>query len=497
MLVTSTFIVLGLAQLVDVARATNVAIIGAGAGGSSAAYWLSLAKQRAPAGTNLNVTVYEKDTRIGGRTTTVYPYNDNSYAPIELGASIFTPANRNMMRAVSELGLELVQFGGATPGLGIWDGKQFVWRTTDNSTDDNLRMAARYQNGPVVSGGLIVQFLASFAKSYTPSLTQFQTINDYSAQLGYTPLETVTLKSHFDSNGVNENWTNEFMTASTRFNYGQDIDKIQGVAGLASLSAGSAYSVKTGNFKLFEGLLAKSGAVVKLGSEVLVVAKCPHKLCKSNWRYVVATKNGQIAGYDAVVLANPLPLSRIQFLNLPQPSSLPAVQYLHLHVTLLTTTTPALLPAYFKVDNSSALPGTVLTTAESGIQPKFNSIRYQATIQRNGNTEYVIKIFSKTKITDVTLATLFGQGKVGWVYRKEWDAYPYFPPRSDYPPVKLDQGLYYINAMEGLWSTMETETIASRNVADLLSAEQLGSGLCGPGGAKGPVTDSYVVGWDC
>jgi hypothetical protein len=44
---------------------------------------------------------------------------------------------------------------------------------------------------------------------------------------------------------------------------------------------------------------------------------------------------------------------------------------------------------------------------------------------------------------------------------------------------------------------METETISSRNVVDLLATEMLGSGLCGAGGAKGPVTDTYVVGWDC
>jgi prenylcysteine oxidase/farnesylcysteine lyase len=95
------------------------------------------------------------------------------------------------------------------------------------------------------------------------------------------------------------------------------------------------------------------------------------------------------------------------------------VKYVHLHVTLLTTTTPSLLPSYFKVDNSSALPGTVLTTAESGIQPEFNSIRYQATIQRSGKTEYVIKLFSKAKITDAMLETFFGKAKIGWVYRKE------------------------------------------------------------------------------
>ncbi|KAG9118504.1 hypothetical protein FRC07_006951, partial [Ceratobasidium sp. 392] len=485
MLIASTLAVLGFAQLVDVACAANVAVVGAGAGGSSAAYWLSLAKQRAPGGINLTVTVYEKETRIGGRTTTVYPYNDTSYAPIELGASIFTPANRNMMRAVSELGLELVQFGGATPGLGIWDGKQFVWRSTDNSTADNIRMGERYQSGPAVSGGLIGQFLTSFAKSYTPSLVPFSTIDNYSSQLNYTQPQDVTLKSYFDSNGVNENWSNEFMTGSTRFNYAQDIDKIQAVAGLASLSAGASYSVKTGNYKLFEGLLAKSGAVVKLGSEVTAITKHSDQPYKPSPRYVVQTKQGT-ADYDAVIIANPLPLSKIKFFGLPEPSSFPAVKYVHLHVTLLTTTTPALLPTYFKVDNSSALPGTVLTTAAYGTQPEFNSIRYQATIDRNGVTEYVVKIFSKEKITDATLATLFGRGKVGWLYRKEWDAYPFFPPRTDFPPVKIGKGLYYINAMEGLWSTMETETIASRNVADLLSTELVGSGLCGSEGAKGP-----------
>ncbi|KAF8603876.1 FAD/NAD(P)-binding domain-containing protein [Ceratobasidium sp. AG-I] len=482
----------GLTQLSDVVSASKsvkVAVIGAGAGGSSASYWLSLAKQRAAVGTDVSVTVYEKDTRVGGRSTTVYPYDDTSYAPIELGASIFTSSNKNMMRAASTLGLDLVQFTAVAPGTGIWDGKQFVWRTTDNSTADNIRMAERYQDGPVVSGGLIGQFSANFSKSYTPTLPQWKNISSYAASLGYTPLETLTLQDYLDNNGVNKLWTREFMSGSSRFNYGQDADAIQGVAGMASLAASSAYSAKPGNFKIFEGLLKNSGATLKLGSEVTSVTKIANK-------YVITTKNS-IVTYDAVIIAAPLPLTNIKFLNLPKPSTFPKVDYLHLHVTLLTTTTPSLLPGYFKLNDTLALPGTVLTTAESGIQPEFNSIRYQAAIQKNGATEYVVKMFSKTKISDETLAILFGKGKVGWLLRKEWDAYPYFPKRTDFPPVKIDNGLYYVNAMEGLWSTMETETISSRNVVDLLSTEIFGSGLCGPAGAKGPVTDSYVVGWDC
>ena len=59
----------GLTQLsaVSASKSVKVAVIGAGAGGSSALYWLSLAKQRAAPGTDVSVTVYEKDTRVGGR----------------------------------------------------------------------------------------------------------------------------------------------------------------------------------------------------------------------------------------------------------------------------------------------------------------------------------------------------------------------------------------------------------------------------------------------
>jgi prenylcysteine oxidase/farnesylcysteine lyase len=54
---------------------------------------------------------------------------------------------------------------------------------------------------------------------------------------------------------------------------------------------------------------------------------------------------------------------------------------------------------------------------------------------------------------------------------------------------------------------METETIASRNVVDLLLNEEFGSGICGPridGSAdsdsnseKATEDKDFVLGWDC
>ncbi|KAF8704712.1 Prenylcysteine lyase, partial [Rhizoctonia solani] len=485
-------LILGSSLLFNEASAVSfkVAVIGAGAGGSSASYWLSLAKQRAAKGINIGVTVFEQDNRIGGRSEVVYPYGDTSYPPIEVGAALFTGGNKNMIRAASEFGLSLTSFGSPTNGTGVWDGSNLVWRTTNNSTADSIRSDQRYQDGSAKTLRLIIPYLTSFAKSYTHSFPSFATIADYSSAVGYTTLSTTTLKSYLTQGGVNSNWINDFISASTRFNYAQDASAINAVAGMASLASGNSYSIKTGNFRIFEQFLTRSGASLQLGTKVESIRKIGSK-------YIIETNKGE-GEYDAVIVAAPLPLTKIKFIDTAtKPSSFAKVNYVHLHSTTLTTTSPSLLPTYFKVDNSSMLPGTIVTTGEYGSRPEFTGLRYQYTLLRNGVTEYVVKIYSLEKLSNGKLEKLFGKNMVKWVHRQEWEAYPYFPSRSDFPPVKIDEGLYYVNAMEALFSTMETEIISSRNVVDILSKELLGSGLCGPTGAKGPITQTYVLGWDC
>ena len=69
------------------------------------------------------------------------------------------------------------------------------------------------------------------------------------------------------------------------------------------------------------------------------------------------------------------------------------------------------------------------------------------------------------RISDEWLATMF-QNQVGWVLRKEvcpcepaldmntlltkikWDSYPVLPPTRTFPPMKLDDGLFYVNSFE-------------------------------------------------
>ena len=52
----------------------RIAIIGAGAGGSSAAFWISKAKERY--GIDVDVDVYEKEGYVGGSEWLLCPRND-------------------------------------------------------------------------------------------------------------------------------------------------------------------------------------------------------------------------------------------------------------------------------------------------------------------------------------------------------------------------------------------------------------------------------------
>jgi len=127
------------------------------------------------------------------------------------------------------------------------------------------------------------------------------------------------------------------------------------------------------------------------------------------------TSEGKTTLYDAVVVAAPLPFSGIKF----QPAlatKIPEVPYVHLHVTLLTTTAATASAAYFGTIPSHTILTTYDGVRHGGTEPEFNSINYIRPL-REGSDEWIVKIFSKQRITDAWLEKVF-DGKVGWVHRK-------------------------------------------------------------------------------
>jgi len=75
----------------------NLAVIGAGVGGCSAAYF---ARKFLP---NVNVTIYDVQDRVGGRILT----RNSGGVTLELGAAFFNRFNRTIMDIVRTEGLNL------------------------------------------------------------------------------------------------------------------------------------------------------------------------------------------------------------------------------------------------------------------------------------------------------------------------------------------------------------------------------------------------------
>lgn len=78
----------------------------------------------------------------------IWPWADDPYAPprptdgiepvdpIEIGASIFVDANKNLQRAVNEFGLETTTYGHEEEGdTGVWDGEKIVFKGSGNWWD--------------------------------------------------------------------------------------------------------------------------------------------------------------------------------------------------------------------------------------------------------------------------------------------------------------------------------------------------------------------------
>jgi len=284
-------------------------------------------------------------------------------------------------------------------------------------------------------------------------------------------------------------------------NYAQNTDDLHAIVAICSLLAEGGVSVKGGNWQIFEQFVERSGARVFLKTEVVGIQR------RLGGAWTVVTRD-ESRDYDAVIIAAPYHTSSI---SLPDDLSslIPPQPYINLHVTLLTTTATTPDPEYFGYKPGEKVPTTILTSLDGvrhgGKAPEFNSLTYhgQAKIAKNEthdaqNTgEWSAKIFSMEPISDDWLARVF-QGQVGWVFRQQWDAYPVLPPTTTFPSLKLDDGLFYVNAFEPLMSAMESQTIASRNVVELILREKFNSSICPVEMTHGDANEfKGVYGWDC
>ncbi|KAK4948219.1 hypothetical protein LTR66_014131 [Elasticomyces elasticus] len=488
----------------------NIAIIGAGAAGSSTAYYLSKFANESPSSLKLNITVFEQNGYIGGRTTTVNALDDPRY-PVELGASIFVKLNQILYNATRDFGLptadKICEPTGAKYDLGIWDGEEFVfttasdddsvggWKGRWNGWLDIAKLLWKYGLAPVrfqrLQKSVIGRFLTMYEEPIFPfDLTQGAEKADLLGVTGQTGGELL------DGASISEQFQREIVQASTRVNYAQNLNQIHGLETLVSMSAEGAMAVQGGNWQIFQHMLERWGATVKLNTTVVDVTVLGTGRVDV---YAVSTDEQETttpATFDTVIIAAPSFNNKVGIEPKTTVASYNTTEYVPLHVTLFTSPyRPSL--AYFtsgRSQSDSDVPDSVLTTLPDFLAPGdlergeesvgstgFWSLSTLRTLSPStdgfdvpiylkeghipaGNLalkgkQYLYKIFSPAPLDAADLVTILGlehkhpfaadptfdmrkyvgasintlpKEAVSWSYEKLWYSYPYLPPKTEF-----------------------------------------------------------------
>ncbi|KAL4921843.1 hypothetical protein BDW62DRAFT_97478 [Aspergillus aurantiobrunneus] len=491
--------------------AKQVAVIGAGAAGASAAY--SLRKYADSLGIPVNITVFEGASYVGGRSTTVNVFDDPAY-PIELGASIFVEVNYNLVNASKELGLSVRGASYERPKesaetIGVWDGKSFVFAIEDSASWWNIaKFIWRYGLAPIRSQNLMKSTVNKFLQLYKEPLFPFQSLTAAAASVGLLDATSTSGATFLKKNNVSPDFSREIIQASTRVNYGQNLPLIHGLESMVCMATDGAVSVEGGNWQIFDGMLKSAQANVRLNQTVTSINRSKDNTVTISSNH---EQTKQKADFDEVIITGPYQYSGIT-ISPPLEHTPDTIPFHTLHVTLFSS--PHRLSwKYFNLKGPSDIPPeTILTTLplgtdlgdiEEGVGPagfwsisNLRTVNVTSTSPDNPETKqhYVYKIFSPERPTADFMRSILAlehpdqasassrsaerisdlpKEDISWYHEKIWHPYPFLYPRVTFEDPNLAPGIWYTGGIESFISTMETSALMGKNVAALISQSWL------------------------
>ncbi|XP_032806540.1 prenylcysteine oxidase 1 [Petromyzon marinus] len=448
----------------------KIAVIGAGIGGCSSAFFL-----RKKFGPEVVIDVFEAK-QVGGRIATI-TVNGKVY---ETGASIIHPLNLHMQSFVKDLGLKQRN---DVPGekLGIFNGEQFVFEESSWTVMDAVHLLWRYGLSYLRMQMWVEEILDKFLRiyKYQSHGFAFSTNEDLLLALGgeaFIELTKHSLEEVLGERGVSQRFLQELVGAAIRTNYGQspNIAAFVGAVCLAGAQPG-LWAVEGGNNLVCTGLLYAAKAQLQHARVTSIsFKKRPVRKGGEVSLYEVGYESDLGNGhdlYDLVVVATPLheQLSNITFEGFTPPITTFPGSY---HHTVATIVHGYVNTSYFGFkDPTSFSISEILTTEDSDLF--FNSLSNLSPV--NASADYrrkplhesaVWKVFSKKPLDRQQLKMLFRTYYS--VQEVDWLAYPQYnslPSSGKLPPIVLHNSLYYLNGLEWAASAMEMASIAGQNVA--------------------------------
>eukprot|EP00928_Gymnodinium_smaydae_P091260 TRINITY_DN74964_c0_g1_i1.p1 TRINITY_DN74964_c0_g1~~TRINITY_DN74964_c0_g1_i1.p1 ORF type:complete len:387 (+),score=23.49 TRINITY_DN74964_c0_g1_i1:92-1252(+) len=266
----------------------------------------------------------------------------------------------------------------------------------------------------------------------------------------------------FSELGYKPQFVAECVDPIARTIYSRGSSAVNGYCGLAAVIAADGsglYSCPLGNSRLVAKLLELSAADVCFNHTVKSVTRREEKV--RSWTIVADTPQGstESMAFDAVVLACPWE-TLADGISWPDGVLGPRRVYRPMIVTLVAGR-PALA--------NGLVPQNILTCGAGGYDGTFYSMGVVAA--HEGSGQDVWKIFSASTLTCQELSSLFRPGYHVLVSHPWERCFPELAPQERYPPMRLEQGLYFANAMEALAPSMEAAAWCGKNVALMLAEE--------------------------
>jgi prenylcysteine oxidase/farnesylcysteine lyase len=425
-------------------KMSNLAVVGAGIGGCSAAYF---ARKLLP---GINVTIYDSQDRIGGRILTC----NAAGRPLELGAAFFNRINRTLLDFLKTEKLK------TTPvermNFAVWNGSKFLFRSNKESFTTFLKLFTKYKLSLTRTYLLLRKVRAQVAKLYQEERKNPTDIRQIFESTHIDKWQNKTFHETLKERNINQAFIDEIATPITRIIYSQneDLGAFAGISSLIGVYSGATFSLAEGNSSLPIHLARASNATIKLGQKVDMIEKTP----KGNYR--IHTGNDTTV-FDSVIIATPMELADIKFDGLPMHGCRTQT-----YQTVYRSAMRGVFnPKYFNLNNSIEPPTTVLTTKEAGPITQYS-------IQKASHGESVVTISSTEPLNHATFKDIFKNSPVS-VFDHCWKAaYPIFKPLNKLPPTRIDKRLMYLSAIEPAVSSMETSALSAKNAVQMLLAKK-------------------------
>lgn len=363
--------------------------------------------------------------------------------------------------------------------FGIWNGDSFGFETSAipslpwlEQSLNTLSMLARY--GPATLWHfreLLDQTVSRYLGVYPALLDAsraFATPLQFLAAL-HPSMPALARESLCDfmelRHGMSEQYTREFASAVTRVQYNQNcsLNALVGMVALLPVIDDRCSRIAGGNRHLPARLLSRSNATLHAGSRVSSVSAAPG----GGFSLAVEAQGpgeARSERFDIVAVAAPLELAGLRFAGeaLEALNALPRREY---QTTWVTMVAGEVSPLYF--NRAGSIPQCILTAGDEALP--FSSLCSNAVLDPEDPGWRLYKIFSKEPMPAAVLDAIFASR--GYTMEWAWKAYPQLAPMPEVLEkvhYQLYPSLYYPNAMESIFSTMETEALSSLNIRNLI-----------------------------